>query len=79
MSTHDKQGRAYAKLSELKAGDIVTVDGDFDCMEPWGQYEVKDCPRGLYIACRGDEHLLKDDMNIDEGYITGVYKGEVKP
>ena len=27
--TYDKQGRSYAKLSEIKAGDVVTVDGDF--------------------------------------------------
>lgn len=32
--TKDKQGRPYTRQSELKAGDTVTVDGDFKCLKP---------------------------------------------
>ena len=27
----DKNGREYAKLSQVKAGDILEIDNDFDC------------------------------------------------
>lgn len=32
MTTKDKNGREYAKLSELKVGDKLEIDGGFTCM-----------------------------------------------
>lgn len=76
--TTDKQGREYAKLSELKAGDTVTVDGDFTCMKAWSQHIVKASLEGLFIPYKEGEHML-DGQADDGGNLVGIYPGVVKP
>ena len=73
----DKQEREYAKLSELKPGDTVTVDGDFTCIEPWSQREVH-YDNGLYISCTYGHHYLNGHHD-DDGYLVGVYSGKITP
>lgn len=76
----DIQGREYAKLSQLKAGDIVTVDGDMDCMKPWSQHIVEVDDFGLSIPCKHGAHYLngqlRDETDKDDSLI-GIYAGEV--
>lgn len=69
----DKQGREYAKLSELKAGDKVEVDADFDCMKPGSEKEVKSDAKGLYVDCEADGHYLAGQADNGEDLI-GIYK-----
>lgn len=78
MSTHDNQGRAYAKLNELKLGDTVSVDGDFTCLEPWSQHKVCLTTSGgrPFIRCRDGRHMLAGQA--DDGiHCVGVYPGVV--
>jgi hypothetical protein len=70
----DNEGRSYA--TELKAGDIVTVDGSFGCAAG-ENYEVQDSEFGLYIEGNDGKHYLKEQL-VEEWYV-GVYKaGEEK-
>jgi hypothetical protein len=73
MRTKDKQGRDYAKLSELRAGDMVQVDGDFTCLEPWTKHEVKASDDGLYIECGDGQHELAGQADDGE-HCVGVYR-----
>jgi hypothetical protein len=68
--TTDISGRAYAKYSELKAGDFVEVDAGFDCLTP-GRHEVKSDGSDLYLECKHGAHYLT--MEKDKGYLIGVY------
>lgn len=72
----DKQGRQYAKLSDLKVGDTVTVDGDFTCLNPWSQHEVKSDAVGLYLTCKEGEHHLAGQQDDPGDDLTGIYKGK---
>lgn len=79
MPTHDKQKRPYAKLSELKAGDVVTVDGDFTCIEPWSQRTVyEDEQRNLCIECDEGSHALSGQADDDGEHLIGVYQGKLE-
>lgn len=69
MATHDLQGRAYVRLSQLRVGDQVEVDGDFTCMEP-GAIKTVRHNDGLYIECSEGQHHL----DSGEGdHVVGVY------
>ena len=75
--TKDKQGRSYARQSELKAGSIVTIDGDFSCLKSWTQHVVKEDGLGLYIECKEGEHHLAGQQDGPSDHYTGIYKGVV--
>lgn len=77
MSTHDKEGREYVRLSSLKAGDKVVVDADFDCLEPWETYTVFDNFYGLYIMCKEGDHNLGSHTRPD--HLIGIYPEGTKP
>jgi hypothetical protein len=68
----DLHGRAYAKLSQLKAGDKVELDADFDCCEA-GLAEVFIDENGeLFFSCKCGRHQL--DGQADDGeHCIGVY------
>ncbi len=76
--TKDKQGRPYARLSELKAGDTVTIDGDFTCLKPWTQHVVKEGGIGLYVECKEGEHHLAGQQGGPGDHCTGVYAGTIE-
>jgi len=68
----DKFNRPYARLSALKPGDIVQVDGDFDCIQPWSRVPVLRSSHGLYVPCDKGHHYL--DGQADDGdSLIGVY------
>lgn len=62
----------YAKLSELKVGDSVQVDGGFSCMARESIKQVKVDPNGRkWIACKDGKHYL--DGQADDGeHCVGV-------
>ncbi len=76
--TKDKQGRPYARLNDLKAGDTVTIDGDFTCLPPWSQHVVKSDDIGLYVECKEGEHHLAGQQDGPCDHLTGVYNGAVR-
>jgi hypothetical protein len=80
MTRTDLSGREYARLSELRAGMVVQVDGDFDCIEAWSTREVKHDPDAarraltqgaftdfpsLYIDCACGGHVLEDQIDFE--------------
>jgi hypothetical protein len=64
----DKQGREYARLSTLKVGDRVQVDGGFTCMRARSMHTVKQDLLSLYIECDEGYHYL------DNEDLIGIYK-----
>lgn len=53
------------KLTDIKPGDFVTVDGGFTCMTEGKEYEVfEDADGDLFIECTKDGHWL--DSQEDE-------------
>ena len=64
------------KLTDIKPGDRVRVDGDFDCMKP-GVYTVaaEQAPPLLYIECAHGRHYL--DVQIKKaGELVGISPAE---
>ncbi len=78
MSMRDKNDRPWAKLSEVKAGDVLIADGGFTCIEA-GPVKIKSDECNLYFDCcedgvMGKHHLLGQ---ADDGeYLIGLYKPE---
>jgi hypothetical protein len=71
----DIQGRQYARLSDLKEGDIVQVDSSFTCLVPWNEYKVHtDISSQLYIRCKMGRHYL--DGQLEDEFLIGVYPVE---
>ncbi len=59
----------YAKLTEVKPGDILTADAGFTCMSA-GPHTVEVDDRGqLYIPCNDGKHFLDGQLNIDDEYV----------
>lgn len=57
----------HLRLSELKAGDIVSYSGSMPCLAP-GNYKVfEDVDGYLYIHCAEDRHYLDGDLPSSEG------------
>lgn len=80
MSGTDVNGRPYARLEQLKPGDMVELDDGFTCHEA-GIVEVKedaDEPDDtLYFDCVDDDgrphrHHLVGQLD-DDGFLVGVY------
>ncbi len=61
------------KLEDLKAGDVVEIDGGFDCMDA-GEHTVFHHENGLYLKCRAVKHFLEGQEDFDEegGELVGV-------
>lgn len=72
--TTDKNGRTYAKLSDVKPCDVLEADGGFDCLKPRQLEIVKVKENGsLYIDCSYDGGHILDGQLDDEGYLIGLY------
>jgi len=62
------------KLSKLKAGDSVCVDGSFTCLKP-GFHLVEKSKLGLYICCDDGEHYLDGQEDEPGGDLVGLSPG----
>jgi hypothetical protein len=83
----DMNGREYARLSQLRPGTIVQVDGDFEgCFLPWSKLEVVEVDGELALyhnvpecgACGGGTepcaHGLEGQLADDnDDSLIGVY------
>lgn len=75
MAKQDSDGRAYAKLSELKEGDVIEVDGGFDCMKEGDQLFVEQRKDGtLFVRCSSEGGHSLAGQNDGDGYLVGMYK-----
>lgn len=71
MSTTDTNGRPWAKLSELKAGDYVELDAGFDCAKP-GKVKVWEIGGSKCFCCYHGWHFI--DGQADDGeHCIGIY------
>lgn len=72
-ATTNIAGEAYARLAEVKPGDVLIADGDFTCV-PAGPVTVKGTrpPQGaLYFDCDDGKHMLDGQLN-DVGCLVGL-------
>lgn len=52
--TKDADGRPYARLPELRAGDVLEADDGFPCIRPGARLVVQaDVAGRLYVVCFG--------------------------
>jgi hypothetical protein len=81
----DKQGNAYANVSEIIAGSKVRVDDGFLCMKENSLHEVQlsdeeDTKGNLFIDCEHGKHFLDGQIAFDPkdktSYYIGMYKEE---
>ena len=70
----DKSGRPWAKISEVKVGDLLEPDGGFDCLECGAHLMVFHDSDGLFIKCSEGHHYL--DGQIEGDHYIGLYKVE---
>lgn len=76
MATKDTNGRPYARLGKLKAGDFVTVDGGFLCMKKGTRKKVRENESGeLYVACSHGGHWLDGQVDGPSDAVIGFYAG----
>jgi hypothetical protein len=70
----DKQGREYARLSELKAGDLVKIAAGFECIAE-GTHTVQACEGGFYLTCNEGYHFLEGQLADEEtdDSLIGIY------
>ena len=72
----DLQGRSYAKVSEVKEGSYLEVDGDFTSMGKGTQLVVRKNHAGdggLYVECAEGTHYLDSQLSDDGTYYIGMY------
>ncbi len=69
----DLYGRPYAKVGQLKAGNIVVVDGGFTCNRPYTRRRVMEDGDGLFIKCAGATEIETDKLKRfkDKHYLDG--------
>lgn len=77
MPLQDKQGRAWAHSSTIKAGDMLRTDGGFTCLGEGVVIRVEDDKEheglaGLYISCDDGRHYVEAQVG-DEGELVGLY------
>lgn len=75
----DKQGRAYAKVTDTKIGSRVRVDASFDGIRSGASRVVKKDEYGLYIDCRtrsDSRHYLDGQLSSDGAHYIGLYPCE---
>jgi hypothetical protein len=60
------------KLSELKAGDILTAGKTFTCMRPGSKLVLADEEGLLYVDCDQDRHYLDGQTDDDGDTLIGL-------
>jgi chromosome segregation ATPase len=72
----DKQGRVYARLSDLKAGDCVELDDSFPCHSA-GKVKLEIVGGELAFKCNDGWHKLASSLYLDSpDDLIGVYPVE---
>lgn len=71
MSTHDKSGKPYAKLSELKVNDKVMLNASFSC-HSGGETVLEQDEQGLYFKCKVGKHYISGQA-VNGEHCVGIY------
>ena len=72
--TTDISGTPWAKLSELKPGDILIPDGGFTCMKEGARMKViQDHDGSLFLPCNCGGHALVGQADDGE-HLVGLYR-----
>lgn len=77
--THSKDGREWARLSQLKPGDWVQAYEHFDCGIAGKRLEVKRRDDGpntvspLYVDCDQGKHHLDAQLGATGDYLIGFW------
>lgn len=72
----DINGREYAKVSDVKVGHVVEVDGDFTCLAEGTLCTVyADAKGDKFINCVHGPHYLAGQYEHDDAgdYYVGLY------
>lgn len=72
--THDKNGIEWARLSRLKAGDLVLLDSGFTCAKA-GEIRIYETSLGLFFPCQDGAHYLSA-QSTDGDHLMGIYEIE---
>jgi hypothetical protein len=76
MSDCDTNGRPWAKIADVKAGDRVEADSGFDCLIGDRIAVVEADKDGhLFIKCAKGKHYLAGQIQGD--HYLGLYKLEI--
>lgn len=71
MSTHAKNGREWARMSNLKAGQILHCDGDFTCGIAGKDVVVGQTIDGKwFVNCNDGRHFLDGQLATETGGST---------
>jgi hypothetical protein len=73
MPMQDKNGREWARLSQLMPGDEVQCDGGFTCLPNKAVATVKEDSDGKYISCDHGKHYLDGQLETDGDSLIGLY------
>lgn len=89
MSTHSIDGREWARLSNLKAGDRVELDDGFTCGIAGKTLTVLQDEDGLFVPCDGGDiseephatnerkHYLDGQISeVDNDHLVGIWMAE---
>lgn len=76
MTSCDNIGRPYAKLPEIKVGDVLEADDGFTCLAKGDQCPVEQDGDGLFVKCSDGTHHLSGQAD-DGVHVAGFYP--VKP
>lgn len=81
MYDSQKNVSGFSKLADLKEGDTVVVDKNFDCMSPMSKHVLEKNDGGaLGIKCTHGFHEIADQVDdIDTGVVVGIWKDGTVP
>jgi hypothetical protein len=76
----DLNDRSYARRFDVREGDWLEADGDFDCLVRGALRVVKKSEHGLYIECGEGRHYLDGQLcgTPNREYYLGLYP-KIKP
>ena len=79
--THSTDGREWAKLSDLKAGDLLEFDTTFTCGIGGKTLLALQDHRGeWYVRCRHGTHFLEAQTEDGDGdHMIGVWPAAAVP
>ncbi len=69
---------SFAKVSEVKAGDLLVTDNGFTCIKAGKQVKVEQAEDGLYFKCAHGRHYLSGQIDDLEGMSEEHYIGLTK-
>ena len=74
--SRDTNGKAYATVDAVKAGDVLIADGGFTCIDKDAELTVESDPaHGLYVPCRDGKHFIDGQIEHKDGvdFYIGLY------